>query len=85
MFFTTITFLTVFPSICFMISSEDTLTFAPVSEEQTEGIEAAKPPMESAQPEKEAPVYTPPREIEVKPTPRIVPRKKLEIIRVSQL
>ena len=68
-----------------MISSEDTLTFAPVSEEQTEGIEAAKPPMESAQPEKEAPVYTPPREIEVKPTPRIVPRKKLEIIRVSQL
>ena len=61
-----------------MISTDDTLPFAPVHEDQIEDAPeqpAAEPP---ARPDPT------PREIEMKPAPRIVPRRKLEIVRVNR-
>ena len=54
------------------------MTFAPVHEEMAE--DTALPPKQEEPSSK--PVLVHPREIEVKPKPRIVPRQKLEIVRV---
>ena len=66
-----------------MISSDRTMTFSPVHEEQIEETRRFTTTDEPA----ESPVHEPesvsPREIEVGPKPRIVPRKRLEIVHVS--
>ena len=63
-----------------MLSSDDTMPFAPVHEEQAvpEPVKA-KTPAQAA----ESSDITP-RVIETKPEPRIVPRRRLEIVRVTQ-
>ena len=84
-----------------MLSSDRTMPFAPIHEEQgEEPVEEVKifqprkqaPPVtKPEQPEAPSPKQTKqpaaasPREIEVKPKPRIVPRQKLEIVRVHCL
>jgi hypothetical protein len=59
------------------------MTFSPVHEEQIEETRRFTTTDEPA----ESPVHEPepvsPREIEVGPKPRIVPRKRLEIVHVS--
>ena len=67
-----------------MMSSNDTMPFAPVHEEQSEkepAVEVRKAQAEAATAQQPS---LKPRVIESKPVPRIVPRKKLEIIRVEQ-
>ena len=68
-----------------MISSDDTAPFAPVHEGQAQREDDA------AQPEAQEPLTAvesadvSPRVIETKPAPRIIPRRKMEIVRVSQI
>ncbi len=70
-----------------MISSDNTMPFAPVHEGQVEEAPAAKQPAENEQRESIAAenASLQPRVIETKPKPRIIPRKKPEIVRVSQV
>ena len=70
-----------------MITSENTMPFAPVHEGQAADNVVAEQSVEIEQ-QKDTMAETvnlQPRVIETKPKPRIVPRKKLEIIRVSQV
>ena len=63
-----------------MMSSSDTATFAPVHEAMGEEIQVVRKrePVPEERPESR------PRIIEVKPAPRVVPRRKLEIVHVLQ-
>lgn len=73
-----------------MMSSDDTMPFAPIREGQSE--EAAQKEQTDRQPGETTPedAYAEegnsvsPRVLEIKPAPRIVPRQKLEIIRIIQ-
>ncbi len=67
-----------------MMSSNDTLPFAPVHENQAAEAPAAKKQEPIPAPAAQEPPSVTPRVIEVKPAPRIVPRRKMEIIRVEQ-
>lgn len=62
-----------------MMSSDDTMPFAPVHEGQ-----AAEPAAADQPTEQERTDGRQPRVIETKQKPRIIPREKLEIVRVSQ-
>ena len=67
-----------------MMSSDDTMPFAPVHEDQVK--EAATTEKRTEPPKSEAkdrPSATP-RVIEVKPAAGVLPRKKLEIVHVLQ-
>ena len=61
-----------------MMSSEDTMPFAPVHEPFVEEVGEKLADEPQAHPD------LTPREIEIKPAPRIVPRQKLEIVRVNR-
>ena len=69
-----------------MMSTDQTIPFAPVHEDML-AEEALSPKQEEAPAPKPqaAPVAAQPREIVMKPIPRIVPRQKLEIVRVHSL
>lgn len=68
-----------------MLSSDETISFAPVHEEQAK--EVLKPAKTEAPAPKQEPkpASDQPREIETRPAPRIIPRRKLEIVRVHGL
>ena len=66
-----------------MMSSDQTMPFAPVREEQVEEIlRSAEKPVVTPQAEESSSLA--PRVIETRPAPRIIPRKKLEIVHVLQ-
>ena len=67
-----------------MISSDNTMPFAPVHEGQAVEV-AAEQTIVAVQDQIAENVTLQPRVIETKPKPRTIPRKKLEIVRVSQL
>ena len=67
-----------------MMTSDNTMPFAPVHEGQILETETEAPLTDQPQSAAAEPAYIPPRVVETKPAPRIVPRKKLEIVRVSQ-
>ena len=66
-----------------MMTSDRTVTFSPVHEDMvTEAFRLTK----AKAPAPEAPKAAPsvhPREIEIGPRPRIVPRQRLEIVHIS--
>ncbi len=66
-----------------MMSSDRTMPFAPVHEDMIEEAMEPKATETAAPKPKAAPAPARPREIVVKPTPRIVPRQRLEIVRVT--
>ncbi len=67
-----------------MISSDSTVVFAPVHGDQEETRIRAKETGDEPKTETEAPKSAAPRILEVKPAPRIVPRRKLEILHVTE-
>jgi hypothetical protein len=67
-----------------MISSDNTMPFAPVHEGQAVEV-AAEQTVVTVQDQIAENVTLQPRVIETKPKPRTIPRKKLEIVRVSQI
>ena len=67
-----------------MISSDNTMPFAPVHEGQAVEV-AAEQTVVTVQDQIADNVTLQPRVIETKPKPRTIPRKKLEIVRVSQI
>lgn len=67
-----------------MISSDNTMPFAPVHEGQAVEV-AAEQTVVAVQGQIAENVTLQPRVIETKPKPRTIPRKKLEIVRVSQI
>ncbi len=67
-----------------MMSSDDTMPFAPVRENQVKEAVATAKRAEQTKAEAEDRPSVAPRVIEVKPAAEIVPRKKLEIIHVLQ-
>ncbi len=67
-----------------MLSSDDTMPFAPVHEDQVKEAVAAAKRAEQPKAEAEERPSAAPRVIEVKPAASILPRKKLEIVHVLQ-
>ena len=66
-----------------MMSSDNTMTFKPVHEEQAEETRRFTMADEPAPEAEPAPEPVSPREIDIGPKPRIVPRQRLEIVHVS--
>ena len=66
-----------------MMSTDDTMPFAPVREEQAPEAQDRIEPQSHTK-EDETPLTAEPRVIEMKPVPRIVPQKKLEIVHVTE-
>ncbi len=67
-----------------MMSSNDTMPFAPVHEEQNEEVSVIQERKDRAEPAAVEQLSAGPRVIELKSAPRIIPRKKMEIIRIVQ-
>lgn len=68
-----------------MMSSDDTMPFAPVHEEQIEAVsDHDENNIEQQKMTEASPVLVSPRVIEVKPSARVIPRQKLEIIHVIE-
>lgn len=65
-----------------MISSDNTMPFAPVHEGQAEEVLFEEVKQTEAQKAEEVQLPQAPRILETKPTPRIIPRKRLEIIHI---
>ena len=68
-----------------MMSSDDTMPFAPVREEQIEAVsDHDENNIEQQKMTEASPALVSPRVIEVKPSARVIPRQKLEIIHVIE-